>query len=260
MKPDQILALAEKILAMGVRTLVLQSGDDFYYTSDMICSLIRKIKKICPQTAVTLSLGERPLSEYKAFYQAGADRYLLKHEAANFELYKKLHPGQNWKNRISRLEYMKKIGFQIGAGGMVGAPFQTLADLADDLLFVRDIDADMAGFGPFIPQHNTPLADHKQGRADLTLKVMALTRILVPEILLPVTTAFETVCADNGLFQGLMSGANVIMPDFTPEEERGKYAIYDHKARITLESAVSAAEKAGLTVNWGRGDSPKNRV
>ncbi len=259
MEPDKIVALAEKIIGQGVRTLVLQSGDDFYYTAKTICGIVSRIKKIPADVAVTLSLGERPLDEYKAFFDSGADRYLLKLEAASPDLYKKLHPGQTQRQRKTCLEQLKKIGYQVGTGGMIGVPFQTIENIAEDILYTKEIEADMAGFGPFIPHHDTPLHADPAGSAKLTIKVLALVRLISPDILLPVTTALETVEPGQGLDMGLKAGCNVIMPDFTPGELSTHYTIYDNKARITLEKATAAIKKAGLKVDWGRGDSFKKK-
>lgn len=259
MEPVKIVALAEKIIAKGVKTLVLQSGDDFYYTAEDICGIVSRIKKISAGVAVTLSLGERPADEYKAFFDSGADRYLLKLEAASPELYKRLHPGQSQRQRKACLEQLKKIGYQVGSGGMIGLPFQTIGDIADDIRYVKEIEADMAGFGPFIPHHDTPLHAGPVGSAELTVKVLALVRLVSPDILLPVTTALETARLGKGLDMGLKAGCNVIMPDFTPRELSTQYTIYDNKARITLENACEAVKKAGLNVDWGRGDSFKKK-
>ncbi len=244
-------------ISNGVKTVVLQSGDDFGYSQKMLSDIIQKIKSANPEIAVTLSLGERPFDDYKAFKNAGADRYLLKHETANFELYERLHPGQTLKERIEILEYLKKLDYQTGAGNIVGLPGQTLENLADDILFMKRLDVDMAGIGPFIPQKDTPLGDCSPGTLDLTLKVLALTRIVTENTHLPATTALAALNLENGQILGLKAGANVIMPDFTPEGYRRKYLIYDNKVRVNLERAEESIFKAGRLISENRGDSLK---
>ena len=256
MKPEEIVGVAREIVNLGVRTIVLQSGDDFYYTRDMICWIIKKIKEM-GDVAVTLSLGERPLEDYRAWKEAGADRYLLKHETANAKLYAKLHPYQSLKKRIKLLYMLKKMGYQIGAGNIIGLPGQTLEDLVDDILLLRDLDVDMAGIGPFIPQRDTPLGNFPRGRLDLTLRVLALSRIVTKDVLLPATTALATLDPENGQLLGLKVGANVIMPDFTPDDYIEKYLIYDNKAEVTLKKAEETVLKAGRKISQKRGDSLK---
>ncbi|MEA3305981.1 MAG: [FeFe] hydrogenase H-cluster radical SAM maturase HydE, partial [Candidatus Omnitrophota bacterium] len=212
MKIPEIRALSFRIIEKGIKTIVLQSGDDFFYTKDTLCKLISGIKKRCPDIAVTLSLGERPLDDYKAFKAAGADRYLLKHETANSSLYSKLHPRQELKTRLKILKHLRKLGYQVGAGNIVGLPFQSPEDLADDILFMRNLDVDMAGIGPFIPQKDTPLRGYPSGSLDLTLKVLALTRIAVKDTHLPATTALAALNPGAGQLLGFQAGANVIMP------------------------------------------------
>ena len=189
MPPDEIIGLSNKIIQCGVKTVILQSGDDFGYNRKALSDIIYKIKGANPEMAITLSLGERPFDDYKAFRDAGADRYLLKHETANPKLYKRLHPGQTLKGRIKILGYLKKLGYQVGAGNIVGLPGQTPGDLADDILLMKDIDVDMAGIGPFIPQKDTPLSGSPHGSLELTLMVLALARIVTGNAHLPATTA-----------------------------------------------------------------------
>jgi len=256
MTPEEIVNAAREIVNSGVSTIVLQSGDDFYYTRDMISWIIHKIKQM-GDVAVTLSVGERPVEDYKAWKEAGADRYLLKHETANPKLYGKLHPGQSLKRRARLLNVLKKMGYQIGAGNIVGLPGQTIEDLADDLLFLKDLDVDMAGIGPFIPQKDTPLGNFPGGRLTLTLRVLALARIITQDTHLPATTALATSDPENGLLMGLKVGANVIMPDFTPVSHTERYLIYDNKAKVTLKKAEDTILKAGRKISKKRGDSLK---
>lgn len=170
--------LARQIIEQGVKTIVLQSGDDFGFSRRMLSDIILNIKSAKPEVAITLSLGERPFDDYRAFRDAGADRYFLKHETANSRLYERLHPGQTFKKRIEILEYLKKLGYQIDSGNIVGLAGQILEDLAEDILFMKELDVDMAGIEPFIPQKDTPLCNQPPGKLDLTLKVLALTRII----------------------------------------------------------------------------------
>jgi len=256
MKPQEIVNVARKIVNSGVNTIVLQSGDDFYYTRQTLSWIIQKIKQM-GDVAVTLSVGERALEDYKAWKEAGADRYLLKHEAANPKLYEKLHPGQSLRKRRKLLHILKKMGYQIGAGNIVGLPGQTLKDLLDDILFLKELNVDMAGIGPFIPQKNTPLGNFPSGDLNLTLRVLALARIVTKNVLLPATTALATLDSENGQLMGLKVGANVIMPDFTPTGYEEKYLIYDNKARVTLKRAKEIILKAERKISGSRGDSLK---
>ena len=257
MSAEEITKLTNKINQYGVRTIVFQSGDDLGFSQKALSEIINKIKKENPEIAITLSIGERAFDDYKAFKDAGADRYLLKHEIANPKLYAKFHPGQTLKKRIKILEYLRKLGYQIGAGNIVGLPGQTSQDLADDILFLRNLDVDMAGIGPFIPQRDTPLRNYSPGSLELALKVLALTRIITKNTHLPATTALATLNPENGQILGLSAGGNVLMPDFTPEYYRKNYAIYDNKARVNLEKAKEVILKAGRSVSKNRGDSLK---
>ncbi len=259
MRPDEIVKLANAIAGLGIKTVVLQSGDDSGFGRKELAGIIDRIKKDNPEIALTLSVGERPFDDYKAFKDAGADRYLLKHETANCELYRKLHPGQTLKKRMKILECLKKLNYQVGAGNIVGLPGQTFEDLADDILLMKNIDVDMAGIGPFIPQKDTPLSDSPPGSLELMLKVLALTRIVTGNAHLPVTTALATLAPETGQLSGLMAGANVIMPDFTPESCRRNYAIYDNKARVDPEKVKNLISATGRKISRGRGDSLKTK-
>ncbi|MCK4615098.1 MAG: [FeFe] hydrogenase H-cluster radical SAM maturase HydE [Thermoplasmata archaeon] len=256
MRPEGIVELCKKIIDIGVNTIVLQSGDDFYYTQEMVSSIIEAIKDE-GNAAITLSLGERPVEDYSKWKEAGADRYLLKHETANPRLYEKIHPGQRFKKRIDLLLALRDMGYQIGAGNIVGLPGQTFEDMANDILLLRELDVDMAGIGPFIPQKDTPLGKFPGGDLNLTLRVLALTRILTKNAHLPATTALATLDPESGQRMGLKAGANVIMPDFTPNGYREKYVIYDKKVRVTLERAEEVILRAGREISKRRGDSLK---
>lgn len=258
MPVTDIISLAKSISSLGIKTVVLQSGDDFYYTRSMLCKIIEQIKAQTDMS-VTLSLGERPLNDYRAYRLAGADRYLLKHETANEKFYATLHPGQSLRERLRILEYLRRIGYQIGAGNIVGLPGQRLEDLCMDILFLKKLDPDMISIGLFIPQKDTPLAGNGIGDVDLTLRVLAAVRIVSKNSHMPVTTALVTADTEAGMLKGLRAGANVIMPDFTPSPYREAYSIYDNKVRIRLDHAFQTIRDSGRVVAKGRGDSLKNR-
>jgi len=226
MTPQEIVKRAEISARMGARTIVLQSGEDLYYTREILSDIIRKIKKF--DVAVTLSVGERTYEEYEAWKMAGADRFLMRHETANRELYRKLHPDTPFEERVKCLHWLKKLGYEVGAGNMVGLPGQTVEDLADDLLFVKELDADMVGIGPFIPHPQTPLRNEKGGDFLTSLKMIALARILIPDTNIPATTAMGTI-HPNGRQIALKCGANVIMPVMTPSPYRPLYQLYPGK-------------------------------
>ena len=226
---EEILLSAKKAVDLGYRTIVLQSGEDDNYYSDKLCDIIRSIKEL--DVALTLSIGEKTFDEYKAYREAGADRFLLRIETTDKDLYEKMHPNASFENRVRCLEYLKTLDYEVGTGCLVGLPNQTIESLANDILFFREIDADMIGIGPFIPHTQTPLKNEKQGDFWLALKVMALTRINLPNINIPATTAMETIIP-NGRLIALQSGANVVMPNVSEVCNRKKYDIYPNKAGI----------------------------
>ena len=226
---DEILVYVQNAVNMGYKTIVLQSGEDEFYDTDKMVEIIREIKKY--DVALTLSIGEKSYDEYKAFKDAGADRYLLRIETTDQNLYKEMHPNASYENRVRCLQDLKSLGFETGTGCLVGLPNQTIESLANDILFFKELDADMVGIGPFIPHEQTPLADAKTGDFWLALKVMALTRINLPNINIPATTAMETL-NPNGRIIALNSGANVVMPNVTSKEYRAKYEIYPGKICI----------------------------
>ena len=226
---DEILEIAKNAVTMGYRTIVLQSGEDAFYSTDKMIEIINVIKEF--DVALTLSIGERSFEDYKAFKQAGADRYLIRIETTNRKLYEKMHPNMDFDNRIRCLEDLKRLGYEVGTGCLVGLPDQTVESLADDILFFKEIGADMIGIGPFIPHPQTPLKDTEKGSFTLALKVMALTRIMLPDINIPATTAMETL-NPNGRIIALQSGANVVMPNVTSTQYRAKYEIYPNKICI----------------------------
>lgn len=223
---EQIIQFAKDASDFGYKTIVLQSGEDPFYKVDKMKYIISEIKKL--DVAITLSIGEKTLEEYKAYKEAGADRYLIRIETTDKNLYTKLDPDMDWGNRLQCLKDLKKAGFEVGTGCLVGLPEQTLESLADDILFFKEINADMIGIGPFIPNANTPLKEAQVGSFELALKVMAITRLLLPDINIPATTAMETL-NPNGRIIALQSGANVVMPNVTQGEYRKFYEIYPGK-------------------------------
>ncbi len=260
---DEIIEYVKNAVNLGYKTIVLQSGEDEYFTTEKMVEIIKAIKKF--DVALTLSIGERSFEDYKAFKQAGADRYLIRIETTDKELYKKLHPNMDFNNRLRCLQDLKTLGYEVGTGCLVGLPEQTIESLADDILFFKEIGADMVGIGPFIPHPNTPLKDEKTGSFTLALKVMALTRILLPDINIPATTAMETL-NPNGRILALQSGANVVMPNVTSTEYRAKYEIYPNKICINdnpdkCRGCIEGKIKSiGRTISTDYGFShPKNK-
>ena len=226
---QQILECCDSGYEYGFRTFVLQSGEDPYYTTETICSIVKCLKERHPDCAVTLSLGEKTYEEYKAYREAGADRYLLRHETANEEHYGKLHPAEmSWKNRMECLDNLKKLGYQTGCGVMIGSPEQTVECLVDDMLYMQDFEPEMIGLGPFLPHSDTPFRDKPKGSYEMTLYMISLCRLMLPTVLLPATTALGTI-RPNGREQGVLAGANVIMPNLSPVQVRDKYMLYDNK-------------------------------
>lgn len=253
---EEAYDFAKKAKEYGYKTVVLQSGEDSYYSVERLVKLLQDIKKL--DLAITLSIGERPYEEYKAFKEAGADRYLIRIETTDKELYKKMHPNMRFENRVRCLKDLKTLGYEVGTGCLVGLPEQTIESLANDILFFKEIDADMIGIGPFIPNQNTPLKDAKGGTFEMALKVMALTRILLPTINIPATTAMETL-NPNGRLIALQSGANVVMPNVTEGDYRRKYEIYPGKICVGdtpahCRGCISGKiQSIGRTVSTGYG-------
>ena len=226
LEPETIIEFAKKAVSYGYKTLVLQSGEDSYYTIDKMRYIIKEIKSL--EAAITLSIGEKTFEEYKAYKEAGADRYLLRIETTDQNLYKAMDPGMDFENRLRCLDDIRKLGYELGTGCLVGLPQQTIESLANDILFFKKINADMIGIGPFIPNHDTPLKNSDGGTFELALKVMAITRLLLPDTNIPATTAMETVNPDGRII-ALQSGANVVMPNVTEGEYRKFYALYPGK-------------------------------
>lgn len=234
---QEILMCCREGYELGFRTFVLQGGEDAYFSDERVCRLIRKIKSLYPDCALTLSLGERSRESYQRMYEAGADRYLLRHETADREHYQSLHPaGMSFENRMRCLWNLKEIGYQTGCGFMVGSPGQTETVLAKDLKFIENFHPDMCGIGPFIPHNATPFADRDAGTAKLTCYLLSIIRLIHPEVLLPSTTALGTI-DPGGREKGILAGANVVMPNLSPVAVRKKYELYDNKICTGDESA-----------------------
>ena len=227
---EEILSCCDEGYDYGFRTFVLQSGEDHKeYPAARMAEIVHKIKSAHPDCAVTLSLGEMEYDDYKLMRDAGADRYLLRHETATKSLYEKLHPADmSFEHRMNCLKMLKDLGYQTGAGMMIGAPYQTSENLADDMLFLREFEPQMIGTGPFLPHKDTPFKDKEKGSYELTLFVLSLCRLMLPRVLLPATTALGTIRPD-GREQGVLAGANVIMPNLAPTAVRKKYMLYDGK-------------------------------
>ncbi len=261
---EQVLECVRKGDALGYKTFVLQGGEDAYFDDETMVDIIKAIKNEFPQNAITLSLGERSYESYKKMYEAGADRYLLRHESASKELYEAIHPNEPFENRRQCLKNLKEIGYQAGAGFMVGIPNQTNEDLVNDLMFVKELEPAMCGIGPFIPHKDTPLKDYAHGSLDKTIICLAIVRLLLPKVLLPATTALSSI-NPKGREQGIKVGGNVIMPNLSPMEVREKYSLYNNKAYILDEDAEyrkiidERVKEAGFEIEVGRGDNPDFR-
>lgn len=259
---DEIIHCADIGDKLGYKTYVLQGGEDAYFTDERMIEIIKEIKKRHPNNAITLSLGERSYESYKKLYEAGADRYLLRHETASKHLYDKLHPGASFEERIQCLRNLKEIGYQTGAGFMIGLPGQTNEDLVNDLLFVKEFKPEMCGIGPFIPQKDTPLGEETGGTLEKTVIMLAIIRLLLPDVLLPSSTALGSV-DPLGREKGIKAGGNVVMPNLSPTEVRDKYALYDGKictgdeaaeCRMCIEGRM---RRFGYEVEVNRGDNVK---
>ena len=259
---EEILSCCDIGEDIGFRTFVLQGGEDPYFTDDRICRLVERIKKDHPSCAVTLSIGEKSRESYQRFFDAGADRYLLRHETADYEHYRKLHPASmSPENRRRCLFDLKEIGFQVGCGIMVGSPFQTIGHIYEDIVFMQTLKPHMIGIGPFIAHKDTPFGDRPDGSVKHTIRLLAVIRLLFPDVLLPATTALGT--ADPmGREKGILAGANVLMPNLSPADVRKKYLLYDGKICTGEEAAECSAclkrriEGIGYQVAENRGDHP----
>ena len=261
--PEDILTCADEGYTLGFRTFVLQGGEDPYYTDELLCPLIREIKRRYPDCAVTLSLGERSRESYALLREAGADRYLLRHETADRDHYALLHPAEmSWDHRMQCLQDLRDLGYQVGCGFMVGSPYQTDEHLAEDLQFIEAFQPEMTGIGPFIPHEKTPFRDRPAGTLELTCFLLSVIRILCPTTLLPATTALGTI-DPLGREKGILAGANVVMPNLSPLSVRKKYMLYDGKICTGDESAQCLSCMAARMTSVGyrlvvdRGDVKK---
>lgn len=244
MEEEELIETARKAAAMGFKSVVMQSGEDMYYTAGRMCRIISEIKKF--NVAVTLSIGERSYEDYRAFREAGADRYLLRIETTDKELYHRLNPGMSWQKRYECLLAIKELGYELGSGIMTGLPDQTIESIADDLLFLQNLDVDMAGIGPFIPHPDTPLGKSGGNSLPLALRAMAIMRLLLPDINIPATTAMESL-HPRGRLKALQSGANVVMPNVTEGEYRRFYELYPGKICVN-DTPVHCRSCIGLKI------------
>lgn len=257
---EDILACAAEGHRLGFRTFVLQGGEDAYYSDEVLTGIVKELKRNYPDCAVTLSLGERSRESYEALKNAGADRYLLRHETIDPTHYEKLHPQEmSHENRLRCLRDLKKLGFQTGCGFMVGSPYQTTEMLAREMKFIESFRPEMCGIGPFIPHHETPFRDEKAGSVTLTCLLLSIIRLIHPHVLLPATTALGTL-EPNGREKGILSGANVVMPNLSPVSVRKQYELYDRKICTGEESAQCVAclgakiRSIGYDLDFSRGD------
>ncbi len=258
---EDILSCCEQGYALGFRTFVLQGGEDLYYTQETMMHIVRSIRAKYPDCAITLSVGEREREEYAAYFAAGANRFLLRHETADEAHYRSLHPAEmDLNHRKTCLWQLKEIGYQVGSGMMVGSPGQTTEHLAEDLLFLKELNPHMIGIGPFIPQKDTPFREERAGALDLTLFLLGALRLMLPRVLLPSTTALSTIHPE-GRKMGILAGANVVMPNLSPQENRRLYSLYDNKRTMGDEAAEgllllrAEMESIGYRVVSARGDS-----
>ncbi len=234
---EQMLDCAKQGYNLGFRTFVLQGGEDMSYSDDDIVDIVSSIRSEYEDVAITLSIGERSYEAYKKYFDAGADRYLLRHETVNEEHYNKLHPNSlSISNRVKCLENLKKIGYQVGTGIMVGSPYQTTDNIIEDLMFIKRFKPHMVGIGPYIAHKATPFADMENGTLELTLRLLSIIRLMMPEVLLPSTTALGTI-DPKGRELGILAGANVVMPNLSPTDVRKKYMLYDNKICTGDEAA-----------------------
>lgn len=256
MDDDELIETARRAVEIGFRTIVMQSGEDLHYDQVRLCRIIERIKQM--DVALTLSIGERDYKDYEAFRNAGADRYLMRIETTDVELYHRLNPGMSWQRRHECLLMIKELGFELGSGIMVGLPGQSVESIANDLIYLRDIGVDMAGIGPFIPHPGTPLASEQGGSLEMALRTMAVMRLLLPDINIPATTAMESL-HPQGRIMALQAGANVVMPNVTEGEYRRLYELYPGKicvndTPIHCRTCIGLKiQSIGRTIGQGRG-------
>ena len=258
---EEILSCCREGYELGFRTFVLQGGEDAYYKDERMIEIVKEIRASYPDCAITLSIGERSYESYKRLKEAGADRYLLRHETADKCHYERLHPSSmKWENRKECLYQLKELGYQVGAGFMVGSPGQTLETLAEEFVFLQELEPQMVGIGPFIPHHDTPFKEETAGSVEDTLLYLSMIRIILPKVLLPATTALGTL-DPMGREKGILAGANVIMPNLSPFSQRKKYELYDNKlctgeeAAEGLKELKERMEAIGYEIIVDRGDA-----
>ena len=258
MSKEEIIETAKNAANIGFKTIVMQSGEDLHFSNDVMCEILSEIKKF--DVAITLSVGERTYEDYKLWKEAGADRYLIRIETTDKDLYHRLDPGMSWQNRYDCSMWLKELGYELGSGIMVGLPGQSIESIAEDLLFLKDIEVDMAGIGPFIPAPNTPLANEKGGTLNLALRTMAVMRLLMPDINIPATTAMESL-HPNGRIMALQAGANVVMPNITASEYKQLYTLYPNKTKVDKAQSntdiVAKITSIGRTIGKGYGEHKK---
>ncbi len=248
---EEILSCCREGYSLGFRTFVLQGGEDMYYSDEDYVDIIKSIKELYPDCAITLSIGERSYSSYKKYREAGADRYLLRHETFNSDHYGKLHPKeQTAENRQKCLKNLKDLGYQVGTGIMVGSPYQTIDNIIEDLMFIKDLQPEMVGIGPFLPHQDTPFRDEQKGSYELTLLLIGVIRLMLPKALIPSTTALGTI-NPLGREKGILAGANVVMPNLSPVAVRKKYSLYDNKICTGEEAAECRQCLSGRMRNIG---------
>ncbi len=257
---DEILECCRQGYELGFRTFVFQGGEDPSMSDEWIVELVSKVRRLYPDVAITLSLGEKPKAVYEQLLSAGANRYLLRHESRNAEHYQALHPQtMRIESRIQALYDLKEVGFQTGTGIMVGSPKQSVDHIVEDIKFIEGFHPEMVGIGPFIPHHATPFAKYEAGSVELTLKLISIFRLMNPKALIPSTTALATLASD-GRERGVLAGANVVMPNISPIQNRGNYSLYDNKAAFGAESGEGLRRLSerfstiGYSINFGRGD------
>lgn len=260
MTDEELVETAKRAAALGFQTIVLQSGEDMHFDQARMCHIIEQIKRL--DVALTLSVGERDYEDYKAFREAGADRFLMRIETTDRDLYNRLNPGMSWERRHECLLMIRDLGYELGSGIMVGLPGQTVESIADDLLYLKDIGIDMAGIGPFIPHPETPLANESGGTLEQALRTMAVMRLLMPDINIPATTAMESL-HPQGRIMALQAGANVVMPNVTEGEYRRLYELYPGKICVNdtpahCRSCIGLKIRSiGRTIGQGRGGHEK---
>ena len=261
---EEILSCIDKGLELGFQSFVLQSGEDFSFTASSLVDIIKSIKQRAPHSALALSIGERDYETYKMLSEAGGNRFLLRHESSNAEIYQNMHPNMTFDNRVKCLKDLRKAGFNIGAGFLVGLPNQTIEDLANDLIFLKELKPEMVGLGPFISHPDTPLKDFESGSLQITYVMLAMVRLLLPYSLIPATTAVSTL-NKQGRTMAFRAGANVVMPNLSPDSVKKKYELYKNKAGLkdssekALESVKKVITEAGLVPDMGRGDPKKSK-